>query len=77
MLVARRCAFDCWIFFGIAGTGGASTALGTGRAGEGSRNVLSDIDPLLPLRSKLGRVDPATELPIEDADPDLRSILLV
>jgi hypothetical protein len=86
-LVARRCEFAgtavCCIFLGIEGTGGASAALGTGcdRDGEGSLKVLSDIDPELPLRSscdpKVPRADPAFELPIEDVEPVLRSILLV
>lgn len=51
-LAVRRCAADGagLIFFGMEGTGGASAALGTGRAGEGSRKVRSDIDPLLPRR---------------------------
>lgn len=68
---------------GIAGTGGASGELGTGcdRAGEGSRNVRSVIDPELPLRSSCDPggplVDPATELPTDDVDPALRSVLLV
>jgi hypothetical protein len=69
------------IDFGMAGTGGASTALGTGRAGEGSRNVRSDIDPLLPLRCSSGRgspiVDPAVELVMDAFEVALRSILFV
>ena len=69
------------IFFGIDGTGGASAALGTARAGEGSLKVRSDIDPLLPRRSREcpggPLADPATELPIDEVEPDLRSILLV
>jgi Fe2+ transport system protein FeoA len=54
-LAVRRCTADKLrvIFFGMAGTGGASAALGTGRAGEGSRKVRSDIDPLLPRRSRV------------------------
>jgi hypothetical protein len=72
--------WPCRAFFGIAGTGGASAALGTGRAGEGSRNVRSDIDPELPLRSSCDPggplVDP-TELPIEEVEPLLRSVLFV
>jgi hypothetical protein len=68
----------------MAGTGGASEAIGTPRtgerAGEGSRNVLSVIDPELPLRSSGGApplCDPLTELPIEDVDPVLRIVRLV
>lgn len=76
----------CCMFLGIAGTGGASGALGTGcdgcvRIGEGSRNVRSVIDPELPLRSSCDPggplVDPATELPTDDVDPALRSVRLV
>ena len=73
ILVARRWALD-GMFFGMAGTGGASGALGTGCSGlfgDGSRNVLSVIDPELPLRCNWGRVDPATELPTEDTEADL------
>lgn len=77
ILVALRCGFDCEILFGIAGTGGASGALGTPLDGEGSRNVRSDIDPLLPRRSRGGRDDPATELPTDDVEPDLRIIRFV
>lgn len=67
------------MFLGIEGTGGASAALGTGRAGEGSRKVRSDIDPLLPRRWRFcpPPLDPATELPIEEVEPVLWSILLV
>jgi hypothetical protein len=67
----------------MAGTGGASAALGTGcdRAGEGARKVRSVIDPELPLRSNWnpGRplvVDPV-ELPMEEVEPLLRRVLLV
>jgi len=74
ILVALRCAFSCEMSLGIAGTGGASGALGTPLAGEGSRNVRSDIDPLLPRRSRSGR---PTELPTDDVEPDLRSIRFV
>jgi hypothetical protein len=80
-LAARLCDFagigGC-IFCGIAGTGGASTALGTvceARFGEGSRKDLSDIEPLLPLRSSCGRAD--AELPIEDVEPALFIVLFV
>lgn len=84
-LAALLCAAaffpDAGIDFGMAGTGGASTALGTGRAGEGSRNVRSDIDPLLPLRCSSGRgspiVDPAVELVMDAFEVALRSILFV
>jgi hypothetical protein len=71
------------ILCGIAGTGGASGALGTGaeRPGEGSRNVRSVIDPELPRRSNCGLWpflwDPATELPMEEVEPLLRRVLLV
>jgi hypothetical protein len=43
----------CERFLGIAGTGGASwgTETDCGRAGDGSRNDRSDIDPDEPLRS--------------------------
>jgi len=81
ILAGRRCAFDKDIFLGRAGTGGASTALGTCRAGDGSRNVRSDIELLLPLLSKEAPggplTDPVVELPTEDVEPALRSILLV
>lgn len=63
------------------GTGGASGELGTARAGEGSRKVRSDIDPLLPRRSRAlpcgPLVDPAIELPIDELEPARRSIRLV
>lgn len=76
----------CCMFLGIAGTGGASGALGTGcegcdRIGDGSRNVRSVIDPELPLRSSCDPggplVDPAAELPTDDVDPALRSVRFV
>jgi hypothetical protein len=82
-LAVRRCAADGvrLISFGMEGTGGASAALGTGRAGEGSRKVRSDIDPLLPRRCRLAPggpfADPATELPMDELEPALRSILFV
>jgi hypothetical protein len=83
-LAVRRCAAERErvMFFGIDGTGGASGALGTPRAGEGSRKVRSDIDPLLPRRSRVPfpgvpLTDPAFELAIDEFDPALRSILLV
>jgi hypothetical protein len=65
------------MFLGIAGTGGASIALGTGddRDGEESRNVRSDIDPELPLRCSWD--DPATELPADEFEPCLRRVLFV
>lgn len=65
-------------FCGIAGTGGASIALGTGcdeRFGEGSRKDLSDMEPLLPLRSSCGLDD--AELCMEDVEPDLLIVLFV
>lgn len=85
-LAARRCDFcgivgACCIFLGMAGTGGASAALGTGCEGEGSRNVRSLIDEELPLLSSCGRdcpfVDPATELPTDDCELLLRIVRLV
>lgn len=77
ILAALRCELEWIRSRGIAGTGGASTALGTCRAGEGSRNVRSDIDPLLPLRSSSVLGFPPTELPIDDVEPDLRIVLFV
>jgi len=68
---------------GIAGTGGASRALGraTPRFGDGSRNVLSDIEPELSRRSScgLGRpvTDPATELAREEVEALLRRVRFV
>ena len=78
-LAARRRAVrgSEGIFFGIAGTGGASTALGTAGEDEESRNVLSVIDPELPLRCSPPDVDPALELPFEEVEPALRRVLLV
>lgn len=85
-LAARRCDFcgitgACWIFLGMAGTGGASAALGTPREGEGSRNVRSVIEEELPLLSSCGLgcpfVDPATELPTDDVEPLLRIVRFV
>jgi len=66
----------------MAGTGGASAALGTGRLGpgDGSRNVLSDMDPELPRRSSCGVAllcDPPKELPTDDVDPERFRVLLV
>ena len=66
----------------MAGTGGASIALGTGRLGpgEGSRNVLSDMEPELPRRSNCGVAllcDPPNELPTDDVDPDRFRVLRV
>jgi hypothetical protein len=73
--------WPCSIFLGIAGTGGASVALGTGcdRAGEGSRKVRSDIDPELPLRSSWNPGGPLVEPvePMEEVEPLLRSVLFV
>jgi hypothetical protein len=67
---------------GIAGTGGASEALGTGcdRAGEAARNVRSDIEPELPLRSSWASGGPLAdpvELPTDEVEPALRSVLFV
>lgn len=81
-LAARLCDFGGMAgvdkFRGIAGTGGASTALGTGcddRLGEGSRKDLSDIEPLLPRRSSCGLPDPL--LPREDVESALLIVLFV
>lgn len=78
-LAARRRAFGALegIVFGIVGTGGASTALGTACEGEESRNVLSVIDPELPLRCSPPDVDPAPELPVDEVELVLRRVLLV
>ena len=69
------------MFFGIAGTGGASGALGTACDGDESRNVRSVIEPELPFRCRVGLgppcADPAPELAMEDPDADLRSVLFV
>jgi hypothetical protein len=81
MLVVRRWDFSGIAgrrVFGIVGTGGASAALGTGidaRAGNASRNVLSDMEPELPLRARSGRPDPA--LPLDATDSDLLTVLFV
>lgn len=70
-------------FLGIAGTGGTSSKLGRADPlfGDGSRNVLSVIDPELPLRSSWApggpRIDPGTELPIEEFELVLRIVLFV
>jgi hypothetical protein len=86
ILAARLCEFvgsTDGRFFGIAGTGGASSklALVDPLFGDGSRNVRSVIDPELPLRSSWApggpRVDPAAELPIEEFELVLRIVLLV
>jgi len=66
----------------MAGTGGASAALGTGRLGpgDGSRNDRSDMEPPLSLRSSCGVAllcDPPNELPTEEVDPDRFRVLLV
>lgn len=77
-LAALLCDF-VGIFCGIVGTGGASTALGTGcaaRLGEGSRKDLSDIELLLPRRSSWG-LEVDVELPIEDVEPDRLIVLFV
>lgn len=72
-----------FIFFGMAGTGGASYALGTGEDldGDDSRKVRSVIEPELPLRTRVypggPRTEPATELPAEEVEPFLRIVLLV
>lgn len=67
---------------GIDGTGGAFTALRTGAealAGDGSRNVRSVIEPELPLRINCapGGPRPDPELPAEDVEPALLSVLFV
>jgi hypothetical protein len=73
----------CWrTLLGIAGTGGASEALGTAcdRAGEAARNVRSDIEPELPLRSSWapgGPLADPVELPTDEFEPALRSVLFV
>lgn len=72
-----------FIFFGIAGTGGASCALGTGEDldGDGSRKVRSVIEPELPLLTRADpggpRTEPPTELPAEEVEPFLRIVLFV
>lgn len=72
-----------FIFCGMAGTGGASYALGTGEDldGDGSRKVRSVIEPELPLLTKVEpggpRTEPPTELPAEEVEPFLRIVLLV
>ena len=65
------CGVDvCFLYvFGRAGTGGGSSAnpLDKGRPfGEGSRNVLSVIDPLLPCLCRLGRRPVGVALPFEE-----------
>jgi hypothetical protein len=86
ILAARLCDFVGSTgvrFLGIAGTGGASSKLGRAdpRFGDGSRNVRSVMDPELPLRSNWApggpRIDPATELPIEEFELVLRIVLFV
>lgn len=80
-LAVRRWEFECGMVFGSAGTGGASTALGTCGDGDVSRKVRSDIELLLPLRSKAAPggplTDPAVELPMEEVEPALRTIRFV
>lgn len=82
MLEARR--FDCFMdlmWLGITGTGGASTALGTGEArdGDASRKVRSVMEPELDLRCKVGvcALNPEAALPTDDMDPCRRIVLLV
>lgn len=71
------------MFCGMAGTGGASYALGTGDDldGEDSRKVRSVIEPELPLRTRAApggpRTEPPKELPAEEVEPFLRIVLLV
>ncbi len=86
MLAARLC--DCvgtaaGRLLGMAGTGGALSKLGRVDPlfGDGSRKVRSVIEPELPLRSSWlpggPRVDPETELPIEEFELVLRIVLFV
>ena len=68
-------------FFGTAGTGGASTAAGTGVRrpfGEGLLKVLSVMEPELPLRCscELGRTNPDVPLVTEEIEP-LRCVRFV
>jgi hypothetical protein len=86
MLAARLCDFVGGVgdmFFGMAGTGGASSKLGRADPlfGDGSRNVRSVIEPELALRSSWDpggpRTDPETELPIEEFELVLRIVLFV
>ena len=66
---------------GMAGTGGASAALGTccDRAGDEARKVLSDIDELLPLRSSWNPGGPPADpvLPMDEVELVLLKVLLV
>jgi hypothetical protein len=66
-------------FSGIVGTGGASDALGraTPLAGDGSRNVLSDIELELRRRSNWEDARAGTELALEDPEFSLRIVRFV
>jgi hypothetical protein len=66
-------------FCGIVGTGGASGALGRAAplAGEGSRNVLSDIELELRRRSNCGDDRAGTELALEEPEFVLRIVRFV
>lgn len=84
MLAARRGVFvrtSVLMCLGIAGTGGASGALGTGCSldGEDSLKVLSLIEAELARRSSDGRppAEPVAELATEEVEPALRRVLLV
>ena len=61
----------CPYVSGIAGTGGASAAGGLcPRFGDGSRNVLSDMEALLSLRSSIEFGRPDTE-PVRELETEL------
>lgn len=83
MLALRPCppTGESRIDGGIAGTGGASSAGGLFRAGDASRNVLSDIEPLLNLRCSmlegLPLTDPFFELPIEELLRTMRFVCML
>lgn len=86
ILATRLCDFvgsAGGMFFGMVGTGGASSKLGRADPlfGDGFRNVRSVIEPKLPLRSSCDpggpRTDPETELPIEEFELVLRIVLFV
>lgn len=72
MLALRPCpgVGESRIVGGINGTGGASSAAGVCLAGEGARNDLSAIEPLLSLRCNmlfgLPFTEPFLELPIDE-----------